>query len=151
MTPHYDCALGCLKACGLLVKLDEPFLAASPDGLFSCRCCGLSVIEAKCPYSVREQKITENYSKTDSLKMRDGSVKSKKSHKLYSQLTMLMAISQARQIYFVVGQQKIYSLRRLNFQLSTGTNCIQPQLSFSEVMCCRFFWKKENCVVAQKQ
>ena len=32
-------------------------LAVSPDRLFLCKCCGLSIVEAKCPYIVRSEKI----------------------------------------------------------------------------------------------
>ena len=106
MTPHHDCELGCLKASGLLVKSDEPYLAASPDGLFKCRCCGVSVVEVKCPYSIRDQEIAEGYDKTDFLEMRDGSVKLKTSHKYFSQITMLMALAPAKQTYFVVWTTK---------------------------------------------
>ena len=32
-------------------------LAVSPDRLFLCKCCGLSIVEAKCPCIVRSEKI----------------------------------------------------------------------------------------------
>ena len=32
-------------------------LAVSPDRLFLCKRCGLSIVEAKCPYIVRSEKI----------------------------------------------------------------------------------------------
>ena len=32
----HDGGLDNVKKCGLLVKIDEPFLGASPGGLFSC-------------------------------------------------------------------------------------------------------------------
>ena len=115
MTPDHDCAISCLKACGLLVKLHELFLAASPVGFFICRCCSLSIIEAESPYSIREQKITENYSKTDFLEMRDGSVKLKTSHKFYSHVTMLMAITQAKKTYFVVWTTKDLLIEKIEF------------------------------------
>lgn len=43
-----------LKAVGLTVKADKPYLAASPDGVFSCDCCGTGLLEIKCPYKYRE-------------------------------------------------------------------------------------------------
>ncbi|ELU08579.1 hypothetical protein CAPTEDRAFT_211242, partial [Capitella teleta] len=42
-----------LRQTGLLVKEDEPFLAASPDGVFECECCGQGTLEIKCPYKYR--------------------------------------------------------------------------------------------------
>ena len=37
---------------GLLVNPIAPHLGASPDGFVSCSCCGIGVIEIKCPFSV---------------------------------------------------------------------------------------------------
>ncbi|ELT88526.1 hypothetical protein CAPTEDRAFT_209643 [Capitella teleta] len=42
-----------LRQTGLLVKEDEPFLAASPDGVFECECCGQGRLEIKWPYKYR--------------------------------------------------------------------------------------------------
>ncbi|KAJ8353168.1 hypothetical protein SKAU_G00207350 [Synaphobranchus kaupii] len=36
-----------LQEVGLTVKVDSPYLAASPDGVFSCTCCGTGVLEIK--------------------------------------------------------------------------------------------------------
>lgn len=38
-----------LQDCGLYVMAKLPFLAASPDAIVECDCCGLRVIEIKCP------------------------------------------------------------------------------------------------------
>ena len=54
---QHDGGLQGFKQCGLFIKPDYPYLAASPDGLFLCKCCGLSIVEAKCPYSVRNENI----------------------------------------------------------------------------------------------
>lgn len=35
--------------CGLFVDKNYPYLGASPDLLVSCDCCGLGVVEVKCP------------------------------------------------------------------------------------------------------
>ena len=43
-----------IKSVGLTVKADEPHLAASPDGIFSCDCCGKGVLEIKCPFKYRD-------------------------------------------------------------------------------------------------
>ena len=42
-----------LEMTGLCVNPSFPHLGASPDGLTSCDCCGLGLLEIKCPYSVR--------------------------------------------------------------------------------------------------
>ena len=59
----HDGGLNNVRKCGLTVKADEPFLGASPDGLFSCKCCGTAVLECKCPYSIRNSKIQDVHKK----------------------------------------------------------------------------------------
>lgn len=41
-------------SCGLFISLDHPYLAASPDGLVQL----LTVLEAKCPYSIKDSIIS---------------------------------------------------------------------------------------------
>lgn len=38
-----------LIRCGLFIRAFKPFVAASPDGLTSCDCCGVGTVEVKCP------------------------------------------------------------------------------------------------------
>ena len=42
-----------IELAGLYVNPLSPHLGASPDGLVSCLCCGLGVLEITCPFSVR--------------------------------------------------------------------------------------------------
>lgn len=42
---------------GFFINPSVPFLGASPDGLVSCDCCGVSVIEVKCPFCVKSDKV----------------------------------------------------------------------------------------------
>ena len=39
------------------ISPNVPFLGASPDGLVSCDCCGFSVLEIKCPFCVKSDKL----------------------------------------------------------------------------------------------
>lgn len=43
-----------LKAVGLSLKADEPYLAASSHGVLSCGCCGAGMLEIKCTYKYKE-------------------------------------------------------------------------------------------------
>jgi len=38
-----------LQDCGLYVVSEKPFLAASPDAIVECDCCGMSIVEIKSP------------------------------------------------------------------------------------------------------
>ena len=39
---------------GLDVSRGNPYLAATPDGMVSCKCCPDAVLEAKCPSKIRQ-------------------------------------------------------------------------------------------------
>ncbi|KAL5508851.1 hypothetical protein EMCRGX_G004107, partial [Ephydatia muelleri] len=41
---------------GLRVCTRQPFLAATPDGLVSCSCCGEGLLEIKCPFKYRNSQ-----------------------------------------------------------------------------------------------
>ncbi|XP_033098536.1 uncharacterized protein LOC117102393 [Anneissia japonica] len=41
---------------GLWISQEHLFIAASPDALVSCRCCGSGVVEIKCPYKHKENE-----------------------------------------------------------------------------------------------
>lgn len=43
-----------VKCTGLHVHPNYPHLGASPDGLVSCSCCGMGLLEIKYPYSKRD-------------------------------------------------------------------------------------------------
>eukprot|EP00117_Sycon_ciliatum_P010698 scpid19210/ scgid0645/ len=38
---------------GLVISKELPFIAASPDGIVQCDCCGSGLVEVKCPYTHR--------------------------------------------------------------------------------------------------
>ena len=57
-TSELEGGLDGFKECGLFIRPDYPYLAASPEGIFTCKSNGgSSTLEAKCPYSVRNGGI----------------------------------------------------------------------------------------------
>ena len=44
---------------GLWISTESPFIAASPDGLVSCSCCGKGCIEIKCPWKYRHLSVSD--------------------------------------------------------------------------------------------
>lgn len=42
------------RAAGLHINPKYPHLGASPDGVVSCACCGIGLLEIKCPYKYRD-------------------------------------------------------------------------------------------------
>lgn len=53
-----------LKAVGLTVKTDKPYLTASPNGVFSCGCSGTGVLEIKHPMDICDFMV---WTKTSSI------------------------------------------------------------------------------------
>nr|XP_019546064.2 uncharacterized protein LOC109416458 [Aedes albopictus] len=39
-----------ISECGIFLSVDHPYLAASPDAIGSCQCCGKFSVEMKCPF-----------------------------------------------------------------------------------------------------
>lgn len=56
-----------LNDCGLIINSNYPNLAATPDGIIECACCGRGCIEIKCPYCVRKCSSDEIMEKIDCL------------------------------------------------------------------------------------
>lgn len=46
---------------GLFIAKKHLFLAATPDLLVECSCCGPAVVEVKCPWTVRDTSLTDLY------------------------------------------------------------------------------------------
>ena len=80
------------KEWGLFIKSGYPYLATSPDGLFNCKCCGLSTIEVKCPYSVRGDDILEShvYKRVNFLEEFDGQPRLRGTQKYFTQVQAQM-------------------------------------------------------------
>lgn len=70
----------------LFFDKNKPYIAASPDGMFSFKCNESYVIENKCPFKFRGQFIKQEISDRDFLKVLDGTIHLKKSHKYYAQV-----------------------------------------------------------------
>lgn len=93
----------CLKTglkvdkCGLFIYADEPYLAATPDGLVG----NNYVLEVKCPYAGRDQSISPGR-EFPFLETRDGKLCLKITHKYFDQIQGQMAITGRSCAYFVV-------------------------------------------------
>ncbi|KAA0202460.1 hypothetical protein HAZT_HAZT009240 [Hyalella azteca] len=48
-----------MEKSGLVVNPEIPFMAASPDSIVTCDCCGRGVVEVKCLYTHRESTLEE--------------------------------------------------------------------------------------------
>ena len=110
---QHEVGLHGFKECGLFIKSGYPYLAASPDGLFNCKCCGLATIEVKCPYSVRGDDILESrvYKRVNFLEEFDGQPRLKRTHKYFTQVQAQMWVCNVQHSFFIVwteGHQPLY-------------------------------------------
>lgn len=88
---------------GLHISVDHPFLAASPDGVVSCTCCGDGVLEIKCPYNGREGPTRQlAAAKSSCITLVDGKFKLNTDHAYYYQVQMQMLVCKAAYCDFVL-------------------------------------------------
>ena len=113
---------------GLFVSSDLPFLAASPDYVLHCNCCGTSVIEIKCPLRLSNLSVKEHYSEVEFLHKVDDIVQLKTTHPYYTQILMQMAIAKAAQGYFVTWSPTDAVIQKIKFD-SKHWSIIQANLS----------------------
>lgn len=102
-----------VSSCGLFVSKEHAFLAASPDGLTSCACCGEGIVEAKCPFSLQN---AENVLSAECLTQdEDGNSFLKKNHQYFSQIQGQLAIVGVRYCDFVIYSSKDIHVERIYF------------------------------------
>lgn len=68
--------------CGLHIHPEYPFIAATPDSLVKCDCCGTGVLEVKCPFT-----LAENGNEVDLPYISENGLK--KNHAYYYQVIFL--------------------------------------------------------------
>lgn len=106
------------KQCGLFIKHDYAFLAASPDGLFVCDCCTPAILDVKCPLSVKKENISlkATYKCVDFLEEVDGSLILKHTHNYYTQMQTQTCMTGTIYGYFVwtKGHKPLYQRVEFN-------------------------------------
>lgn len=101
--------LGSVRASGLVIDVDMPWLAASPDGLFTDVEGNLHLLEVKCPYRARDCSINEALEKFSNLcisRNSTGSLQLKKSHCYYYQMQIAMHVCRCSHGYLLLRTEK---------------------------------------------
>lgn len=78
------------KKSGLHISRTLTYLAASPDGIVDCKCCGQGVMEIKCPYKHKDSPIVEAVQ--DQHFCLDPEMNIKKDHHYFTQVQMQMFV-----------------------------------------------------------
>jgi len=97
---HLDVALT-----GVWISSKTPWVAASPDGLVSCTCCGSGCLEIKCPWTHRMLSVAQYAQQTDaclSFSQITGDFKLKKDHAYFGQVQLHMYCTETYWCDFVV-------------------------------------------------
>ncbi|KAI4824007.1 hypothetical protein KUCAC02_012553 [Chaenocephalus aceratus] len=128
--------------CGLLIKREQPFLAASPDAMLACSCHGMGVLEIKCPFKFREMSVEEMSKEKDSCL--DLNLELKESHQYYTQTQHQMYVTGASYCDFLVWlptgghvctvfPDKEYTLTSVPVLTAFWEGHIRPELLFRKL------------------
>ena len=88
-----------LRESGLHLDRTFALFAATPDGVTICDCCNQGLLEIKCSYKHRDQKIEDIIDNTFCL---DQDLKLKKNHQYYTQIQFQMYVTGLYHCDFVV-------------------------------------------------
>ncbi|KAK5638750.1 hypothetical protein RI129_013045 [Pyrocoelia pectoralis] len=111
---------------GLCLNPQYPHFGASPDGLVSCDCCDMGVVEIKCPYCAKDIGLDDlNVLKRVGMQK----LKLNYTHPYYYQVQMQLAITGVNYCDFVVWSSK---------------NAIYERILFDDE-----FWQKESAIATK--
>lgn len=103
-----------VSSCGLFVSQKMFFIGASPDRLVHCSCCGLGLLEVKCPFSIANEIPTE-VNLPYLHKNADKEIKLKHSHPYFSQVQTQMGVTGNAWCDFFVYTRHGFHLERITF------------------------------------
>ena len=83
-------------------------MSASPDLIIECQCCGVTLVEIKCPYSIRDEKSSSGNFKQ--LKETDNGISLKTNNAHYQQVQGQLGVTNnnAQSWYFVFTHHGYY-------------------------------------------
>lgn len=107
---------------GLHIRSDYPFVAATPDGIISCECCGDGLLEVKCPFSAKHDTIAEFASNKQSCLVVEGEdARLSSKHHYHYQVQMQMMICKKTYCDFVVWTEKDLFVERFFLTRNSAT------------------------------
>ena len=103
--------------CGFFISVDSPHLGASPDGLVSCDCHGLGIVEVKCPYSARNITVDDAAGSSSDFcleHLQDGDLSLKLTHSYYYQCQLQLHVTKYSYCDFVVWTEQSIHIERVH-------------------------------------
>lgn len=120
---------------GFFINPIVPFLGASPDGVASCHCCGVSVIEMKCPFCVKSDKldsVTGFYLEKDD----EGKLTLNRNHQYFYQVQTQLGVCKRESAYFAVWTEKDLHVEHILFDEEFWDMiCQKSKQIFTQILC----------------
>lgn len=117
---------------GLYLDPSKPFVGASPDRIFSCKCHSKMCVEIKCPFSISHKSPKDDDIELAFLhKKENGEVGLKKSHNYYTQCQLQLGVTGLTKCVFFVYTAHGHILEEIDFD--------QEFYSDLSIKCDRFY------------
>lgn len=95
-----------LRPTGLWISPENPHIGATPDALSSCNCHGTGCVEVKCPFSIKDQRLSQAVKQGSSglclEQLSNGSVQLKRNHPYFAQVQTQLNVTGLDFAFFVV-------------------------------------------------
>lgn len=102
------------RPAGLHIHTSYSYLAASPDGVISCKCCGEGLIEIKCPYKYRDTHPGDVSDSTFYLQRNaNGQLRLSREHNYYYQIQGQLSICEKSFCDFICWTRKGIHVERI--------------------------------------
>lgn len=130
---------------GLVINPKYPWLGASPDGILTCDCHEMGLLEVKAPSSLQESTLMEKtkHDHTFCLQEVEGKLSLKRDHQYYYQVQTQIHLTQASYCDFAVwgpgerGKGEIYIER------------ILPDTVFFDTICKKVHTFVQKCIIPE--
>ena len=113
-----------VERCGLVIKMDKCYLAASPDGLVVDENGDIIVLEVKCPIKCKDKNVLTEYLDQDYVNGRIEHTLSKK-HQYFTQVQLQLFCCGAKKAHFFVFSSADYVLVEVSYDEEYVQNVIQ--------------------------
>ena len=101
------------KECGTVLSKEYPFLSASPDFLIECQCCRVTIVEIRCPCSIRDGKPSSGNLKQ--VQETGNGISLKTNHAHYHQIPRQLGVTNNAQSWSFVFTHHGYYIEKIAF------------------------------------
>ena len=118
-----------IRECGLYLHPKFSYIGATPDLIVECACCGLGVVEIKCPVQIVGRKPVAGFPKS-LVKRYDGNVSLDTQHRHYTQVQGEMGVVGAKWAHYFVFSTAGYFLEKIEKNQAFWNELLRHLTSF---------------------